>query len=199
MSDRLDIHAFRSSAKLPEGDEDQRRMRSMVFEASKDPDAPFERMIDYWFAAISWAVLHDLELPTDDASGKLFVDIGQGPNFIMLETWRIDVLNALYLLSQPAFLVDPFEPSAIDTTAGRLNEHGRPVGGSLVIRNANRYALAGAMPMWEDFIGNNVDTTAIPKQLAAASKFHVLARETTADFRQQFAAFGGSDEATSEG
>jgi hypothetical protein len=199
MSDRLDIHSFRSSAKLPGGDEDQRRMRSMVFEASKDPDAPFERMIDYWFAAIAWAALHGLDLPADDTAGRAFIDIGLGPNFIQLEPWRIDILNALYLLSQPAFLADPFEPSAVDTTAGRLNEYGKPVGGSWVIRNANRYALAGAIPMWEEFIGSNVDTTAIPKQLAAASKLLVIANQTTVTFRHQFEHFGDSGAAASEG
>ena len=189
MSDRLDVHAFRSSAKLPRDDEDQRRIRAMVHEVSRDPEAPFERMIDYWFAAIAWAAQHELALPMDDGDGKQFVDIGRGANFIMLEPWRVDVLNVLYLLSQPAFLGDPFDPSQVDTTAGRFNEHGMASGGSDVIKNANRYALAGAMPMWDAFVGGNIDATKAPKQLAAAAKLQALARDTGKDFRDTFASF----------
>lgn len=177
MPDRLEILGFRSSAKLPRSEEDLRRIRAMVYEVSKDDDAPFERLIDYWFASIAWAAYYDLELPHDDSGGKQFVDLGRGPNFILLESWRIDVLNALYLLSQPTFLDDPFEPSAIDTNAGRFNESGNPVGGSDVIKNANRYALAGAMPMWDALVGGNLNGTQIPKQLAAAAKFVSLTRE----------------------
>ena len=190
MSDRLEVHSFRSSAKLPKDEEAQRRMRAMVFEASKDSDAPFDRMVDYWFAAIAWAALHDLELPEDDSEGKPFVEIGRGPNFIMLEPWRVDVLNALYLLRQQAFLEDPFDSSKVDTTAGRFNENGLPIGGSDVIKNANRYALAGALPMWEEFLGGGFDATTGPKQLAAAAKLRALAEETGKDFRTTFARLG---------
>jgi hypothetical protein len=188
MPDRLEIHAFRSAAKLPKGEEDQRRIRSMVYDASRDPDAPFERMIDYWFAAIAWAALHELPLRPDDSEGRQFVDIGVGPNFIRLEPWRIDVLNALYLLSQPAFLAQPFEPGNVNTTAGRIDD-GAPSGGSDVIKNANRYALAGAMPMWDAFVGGNVDATKAPKQLAAAAKLRPLAVETGKTFRSTFVSF----------
>lgn len=190
MPDRLDIHSFRSSAKLPKDDEEQRRMRTMVYDATKDPDAPFERMIDYWFAAIAWAVQHGIEPPKDDSDGKAFVDIGRGANFIMLEPWRIDVLTVLYILDQPAFLADPFDPAKIDTTAGRFNQHGLTVGASDVIRNANRYALAGAMPMWEAFVGGGIDATKAPQQLAAAKKLLDLAQETGKTFRSTFATFG---------
>jgi hypothetical protein len=189
MSDRLEILAFRSAAKLPKSDEDQRRMRAMVYEATKDSEAPFDRMIDYWFAAIAWAALHELELPADDSEGRQFVDIGLGPNFIKLEPWRIDVLNALYLLSQPAFLAQSFEPSKINTTAGRVDASGATVGGSEVIKNANRYALAGAMPMWEAFVGGNVDATKAPKQLAAAAKLRAVAQDTGKIFRSTFGSF----------
>jgi hypothetical protein len=190
MPDRLEILAFRSAAKLPKGEEDQRRIRAMVYTESRDPEAPFDRMIDYWFAAIAWAAHHGLELPADDSEGRQFVDIGRGSNFIKLEPWRIDVLNALYLLSQPAFLTQPFEPAHVNTTAGRFDDHGAPIGGSDVIKTANRYALAGAMPMWEAFVGGNVDATKAPKQLAAAAKLRALAQETGKSFRTTFASFG---------
>jgi|tagenome__1003787_1003787.scaffolds.fasta_scaffold20989489_4 hypothetical protein len=190
MADRLDVHAFRSSAKLPKGEEDQRRIRAMVYNVSKDDDAPFERLIDYWFAAIAWAVQHGLELPQDDSGGKMFVDIGRGgSDFILLESWRLDVLTMLYILGQPAFLADPFDPTKVDTTAGRFNQHGA-VGGSEVIKNANRYALAGAMPMWEAFVGGSVDATKAPKQLAAARKLLGLAQDSAKTFRSTFASFG---------
>jgi hypothetical protein len=190
MSDRLEVLAFRSSAKLPKGEEDQRRIRSMVYEVSKDSDAPFDRLIDYWFASIAWAAQHELELPLDDSEGRQFVDIGLGTNFMALDPWRIDVLNALYLLSQTAFLADPFDPSKVNTTAGRFADSGASIGGSDVIKNANRYALAGAMPMWEAFVGGNVDATKAPKQLAAAAKLRPLAQETGKLFRSTFASFG---------
>jgi hypothetical protein len=190
MPDRLDVHAFRSSAKLPAGEEEQRRMRSMVYDVSKDDDAPFERMIDYWFAAVAWAVHHELELPEDDSDGKMFVEIGRGPNFIMLDPWRMEVLTILYILGQSAFLADPFDPSRINTTAGRLNEHAHPVGGSEVIKNANRYALAGAMPMWEAFVGGSVDATRAPKQVAAANKLLAIAQQSAKKFRATFATVG---------
>jgi hypothetical protein len=185
MPDRLDVLAFRSSAKLPKDDEEQRRIRAMVYEVTKDDDAPFERLIDYWFAAIAWAALHDLELPKDDSAGKQFVDIGRGPNFITLDGWRIDVLNVLYLLNQPTLLTDPFDPASIDTTAGRFNELGTPVGGSDVIKNANRYALAGAIPMWQALVGG-LDATKAPKQLSTAATFLKLAHETSQEFRSAF-------------
>jgi hypothetical protein len=190
MPDRLDVHAFRSPAKLPGGEEEQRRIRSMVYDVSKDDDAPFERMIDYWFAAISWAVHHGIEPPQDDSDGKMFVEIGRQSNFIMLEPWRIEVLTVLYILGQSAFLVDPFDSSKINTTAGRLNEHANPVGASEVIRNANRYAIAGAMPMWEAFVGGNVDATRAPKQVAAANKLLEIAQHSGKKFRATFASFG---------
>jgi hypothetical protein len=196
MPDRLDIHAFRSSAKLPKGEEAQRRIRAMVYEVSRDDDAPFERLIDYWFAAVAWAAHHDLEPPDDDSGGKQFVDVGRGSNFLALESWRLDILNVLYLLSQSAFLDDPFEPSSIDTTAGRFNENGVPIGGSEVIKNANRYALAGAMPMWEALVGGSLNGTQTPKQLAAASTFLRLAKDTGENFSSTFADFADRHEAT---
>gem|GEM_PF-5842342 len=162
----------------------------MVYEASRDSDAPFDRMIDYWFASIAWAAQHELDLPPDDSAGRQFIDIGLGPNFIILDAWRIDILNVLFLLSQTAFLANPFEPSKVNTTAGRFADSGAPVGGSDVIKNANRYALAGAMPMWEAFVGGNVDATKAPKQLAAAAKLRALARDTGKVFRSTFASFG---------
>ena len=183
MPDRLDILAFRSSAKLPKGEEELRRIRAMVYEVSKDDYAPFERLIDYWFASIAWAAYHDLELSDDDSGGKQFVDVGRGPNFIVLvNSWRIDVLNVLYLLSQTAFLDEPFQSSAIDTTAGRFNESSTPIGGSDVIKNANRYALAGSMPMLEALVVAGLDATQIPKQLAAAATFLRRAKETEEKF-----------------
>jgi hypothetical protein len=192
MPDRLDIHAFRSGAKLPRDDEDMRRIRALVHEASRDDDAPFDRLIDYWFAAVAWAAWHNLPLPENDSAGKQFVDLGRGSAFIMLEPWRIDVLNALYLLSQPAFFADPFDPSELDTTAGRFGDHGA-IGGSDVIKNANRYALAGAMPMWDSFVGAHVDATKSPKQLAAAAKLREIAKLSNAAFRMAFA-LGGAVE-----
>ena len=197
MGDRLDVHAFRSSAKLPDGEDEQRRMRAMVYEVSRDDDAPFERVIDYWFAAVAWAAHHDLPLPEDDSGGKTFVDIGQGSNFVALESWRLDILNVLYLLSQSAFLEDPFDSSSIKTTAGRFNENGTPIGGSDVVRNANRYALAGAMPMWEALVGGNLDSTQTPKQLAAAAAFQKLAKETGEKFLSTFANVTDQVEASS--
>lgn len=187
MADRLDIREFRSSAKLPKDDEEQRRINAMVYQVNKDDDAPFDRKIDFWFAAIAWAAYHQLELPEDDSGGAPFVDIGigQGGHLILLELWRIDLLNVLYLLNQPALLNDPFEPSGVDTVAGKFNERGIPVGGSEVIKNANRYALAGAMPMWEALIGG-LDATKAPKQLAAAHEFLNLGRESDEKFRTVF-------------
>jgi hypothetical protein len=193
MPDRLDILAFRSGAKLPRDEEDMRRIRALVHMASRDDDAPFDRLIDYWFAAVAWAAWHNLPLPENDSGGKEFVEIGRGSSeFITLEPWRIDLLNALYLLSQPAFLADPFDPSALDTTAGRFGDHG-PIGGSDVIKNANRYALAGAMPMWDSFVGAHVDATKHPKQLAAAAKLNEITKLANAAFLMAFASASRAD------
>lgn len=194
MSDRLEVHAFRSSAKLPRDEESQRRIRAMVYQTSEDEDAPFERMIDYWFAAVAWAAYREIELPEDDSGGKQFVDIAQGPEFIGLEPWRIDILNILFLLNQTRFLEDPFDASSVDTTAGRFSTTGLPVGGSDVIKVANRYALAGAMPLWEELTGGELGA----KQLAAAASLSNHAQTTATQFAATFAAFASPDLAFTE-
>lgn len=186
LTDRFNINLRSSSAKLPKNEEQQRKIRQLIFNTHHDDDTPFERTVDYWFAAIAWAAYHKLELPEDDSGGKEFVKIGPAGNDIRLESWRVIVLNALYLCDQEAFHVDPVDISKIDTAAGSFNEHGNPRGGSKVIANANRYALAGAMPLYGALTQSDLDATKDIRQLTAASNLKRLYEEAEKSFRSTF-------------
>lgn len=87
--------------------------------------APFRRMIDFWFTAIAWAVCLGVS-PVDEASGRFFVNLGPNPSDIRnFEEWRADLLA---ILAVRDFGAD--SPDVGDTRR--------------VIDLANRYAEAGA-------------------------------------------------------
>lgn len=90
-------------------------------------DAPFRRMIDFWFAAIAWAVRNGIS-PVGEAAGPKFVSIGPTPQDVRLQDWKAELLFAL--------AVKEFgykEPKAQDAAA--------------IVDLANRYAEAGAGPL----------------------------------------------------
>ena len=60
----------------------------------KPTDAPFRRLIDFWFASIAWAV-HKNVKPVKECSGTKFVSIGPKSNDVTLEDWRCDLLTIL--------------------------------------------------------------------------------------------------------
>jgi hypothetical protein len=87
--------------------------------------APFRRLIDFWFTAIAWAVRYGVQ-PVDRPTGRSFVSIGPNPNDIRnFEEWRADLLA---ILAVRDFGTE--SPDVLDTKK--------------VIDLANRYAEAGA-------------------------------------------------------
>lgn len=94
--------------------------------------APFRRMIDFWFTAITWAVRHEVQ-PVAKATGGLFVNLGPNPNDVRnFDEWRADLLVIL--------AVHQFGPDSSDVSDTRK-----------VIDLANRYAEAGAPLLLERF------------------------------------------------
>jgi hypothetical protein len=84
-------------------------------------------MIDFWFAAIAWAVSHNLT-PVEKAQGDKFVSIGPNPNDVRLQPWRSQLLALLAIHSFGHEDSQAQDPAAI-------------------VDLANRYAEAGAEPL----------------------------------------------------
>lgn len=115
------------SIRLPDDVKERaaRWVQTQTATAHRSPsDAPFRRMIDFWFAAIAWAVSHNLT-PVEKAQGDKFVSIGPNPNDVRLQPWRSHLLS---LLAIHTFGHD--DPQAQDPAA--------------IVDLANRYAEAGA-------------------------------------------------------
>src|SRR5262245_44839454 len=87
-------------------------------------DAPFRRLIDFWFAAIAWAIQNGLS-PVTKVQGTKFVSIGPKPQDVRLQPWRLDLL---VLLGVRDF----------------GHEDARAQSPQEIIDLANRYAEAGA-------------------------------------------------------
>lgn len=198
MHDRFEIHSRRSSLKLPSDDEDRRRIRTLVegrdpaetadgVSESGGPDTPFRRMVDFWFAAIAWAAFHELPLPDDDSQGREFVKVTSDGKGIRLEPWRVAIINALYLYGQDALHDDPVDLDKVDTSGGKVNEHGTPIGASTPITVANRYALAGAMPLYEALTTTQAgDAATSIRQLTAAANFKKVYEASEKNFCSTF-------------
>lgn len=104
--------------------------------------APFRRMVDFWFTAIAWAVRHEVQ-PVDHATGGFFVSLGPNPNDIRnFEEWRADLLAIL--------AVRDFGRESPDVLNTRK-----------VINLANRYAEAGA-PLLLERLEQSIDL-ALPR------------------------------------
>lgn len=121
--------------------------------------APFRRMIDFWFAAIAWAIRHGVK-PAEDATGRFFVNLGPNPNDIRnFEEWRADLLA---ILAVRDFGVD--SPDVTDTRK--------------VINLANRYAEAGA-PLLLDRLEQSTNL-ALPRLYVVADILSELVSEAAA-------------------
>lgn len=121
--------------------------------------APFRRMIDFWFTAIAWAVSYGVE-PATETTGRFFVNLGPNPNDIRnFEEWRADLLT---ILAVRDFGVD--SPDVLETRK--------------VIDLANRYAEAGA-PLLLDRLEESADL-ALPKLYVVAEILTGLVTNTTA-------------------
>jgi hypothetical protein len=86
-------------------------------------DAPFRRLIDFWFAAAAWLFATELR-PIDKAQGQKYVSIGRTPQDVRLQPWRT---NLTCLLAIHEFgHEDPRaqDPSAIVDLTNRLAEAG---------------------------------------------------------------------------
>lgn len=122
--------------------------------------APFRRMIDFWFTAIAWAVRHGIP-PAERASGRLFVNLGPNLNDIRnFEEWRADLLAVL-----AARDFGPDSPDVRDTRK--------------VIDLANRYAEAGA-PALLDALEPQTDL-ALPRLYVVAELFSALVNSAAAE------------------
>jgi hypothetical protein len=121
--------------------------------------APFRRMIDFWFAAIAWAVRHGIG-PVNEPTGRMFVNLGPNPNDIRhLEEWRADLLA---ILAVRDFGVD--SPDVTDTRK--------------VIGLANGYAEAGA-PLLLETLEQGTDL-ALPRLYLVADTLSGLVTEAAA-------------------
>lgn len=121
--------------------------------------APFRRMIDFWFTAIAWAVRHGVQ-PVEQATGRSFVSLGPNPNDIRnFEEWRADLLAIL--------AVRDFGTDSPDVSNTRK-----------VVDLANRYAEAGA-PLLLERLEHSVDL-ALPRLYLVADIFTELVTEAAA-------------------
>ena len=122
--------------------------------------APFRRMIDFWFTAIAWAVHHGVP-PVEQATGRFFVSLGPNPNDIRnFEEWRADLLAVL--------AVRDYGADSPDTRDTRK-----------VIDLANRYAEAGA-PLLLDRLEEDTDL-ALPRLYLVAELLSLLVTESAAE------------------
>lgn len=60
----------------------------------KPSDAPFRRLIDFWFASIAWAI-HSGLAPAKSSSGTKFVSIGPKAQDVNIEDWKCELLIVL--------------------------------------------------------------------------------------------------------
>lgn len=91
------LRATQHSVKLPDDVKEQalRWVQTQAATSHRRPvDAPFRRLIDFWFAAIAWAV-HNRLLPAATTSGSKFVSIGPKSQDVNLEEWKCDLLTVL--------------------------------------------------------------------------------------------------------
>jgi len=121
------LRATQHSLKLPSDLKEKalRWVQTQAATAHRQPtDAPFKRQIDFWFAAIAWAVHSNLR-PVATASGDKFVSIGPKSQDVNIEDWKCDLLIVLAVRDfghEDSRTQDPAE----------------------IIELANRYAEAGA-------------------------------------------------------
>jgi hypothetical protein len=119
--------------------------------------APFRRMVDFWFASIAWAVYSGLE-PAAETTGRFFVNLGPNTNDIRnFEEWRADLIT---ILAVRDFGVD--SPDLADTKK--------------IIDLANRYAEVGA-PVLLDHLEQSSDL-ALPRLYVVADILAGLVTET---------------------
>ncbi len=122
--------------------------------------APFRRMVDFWFTAIAWAVAYGIE-PVQEITGRLFVNLGPNPNDIRnFEEWRAELLT---ILAVSKFGVD--SPEIQDTRK--------------IIDLANRYAEAGA-PLLLDALEERADL-ALPKLYVVADMLAQRVHDATSN------------------
>ncbi|MFE6173702.1 hypothetical protein [Streptomyces sp. NPDC056464] len=120
--------------------------------------APFRRMIDFWFMAIAWAVRHEAQ-PVEKATGGLFVNLGPNPNDVRnFDEWRADLLVIL--------AVRDFGSDSPDVANARK-----------VIDLANRYAEAGA-PLLLERLERSMDLS-LPRLYQIADLLAGLVTEGT--------------------
>jgi hypothetical protein len=124
------LRATQQSIKLPD-DVKEKALRWVQTQAAtahrKPTDAPFPRLIDFWFAAIAWAVHTGLR-PVETASGSKFVSIGPTSKDVNIEDWKCDLLRIL--------AVNEFG-----------HENSRTREATAVVDLGNRYAEAGAVAL----------------------------------------------------
>lgn len=137
------LRASQHTLKLPEDIKETalRWVQRQSATAHRKPsDAPFRRLIDFWFASIAWAVHTDIQ-PVERASGGKFVSIGPKQEDVNIEEWRCELLFIL--------AVEEFG-----------QEDARAQNPTDVVDLANRYAEAGAPLLIERL--ESVEELAIP-------------------------------------
>jgi len=91
----------------------------------KPTDAPFRRLIDFWFAAIAWAVHTGLK-PAPSSTGGKFVSIGPKTQDVNIEDWKCNLLTVLAVRTFGHEDARAQDPAAIVDLANRYAESGAP-------------------------------------------------------------------------
>lgn len=92
----------------------------------KPTDAPFRRLIDFWFAAIAWAVHSNIQ-PVQEATGSKFVSIGPKSQDVNIEDWKCDLLTVLAVREFGHDNPKAQNPAEIVDLANRYAEAGAPL------------------------------------------------------------------------
>lgn len=122
------LRASQHNLKLPD-DIKEKALRWVQTQSAmahrKPSDAPFRRLIDFWFAAIAWAVHTGLE-PVGTATGGKFVSIGPKSQDVNIEDWKCSLLTVVAVESFGHEDARAQEPAAIVDLANRYAEAGAP-------------------------------------------------------------------------
>jgi hypothetical protein len=120
------LRASQHNLKLPDDIKEKalRWVQTQSATAHRKPsDAPFRRLIDFWFASIAWAVHTGLE-PVTTSTGSKFVSIGPKSQDVNIEDWKCNLLMVLAVQSFGHEDPRAQEASGIIDLANRFAEAG---------------------------------------------------------------------------
>ncbi len=138
------LRASQHNLKLPD-DLKEKALRWVQTQSAtahrKPSDAPFRRLIDFWFAAIAWAVHTGLE-PVAASTGGKFVSIGPKSQDVNIEDWKCSLLTVIAVKAFGHEDARAQDPAAIIDLSNRYAEAGA---GALVAKLESVEELATPM------------------------------------------------------